>query len=87
MRRTKAAVVAALAVTVGVVLVCAFTFPGSEGGPAPRERHVAPDGRELADDGRSAGADRLVLGASMVAVGAGLALCVLVCNRPRQETG
>ncbi|MBF6045232.1 hypothetical protein GO001_08345 [Streptomyces sp. NRRL B-1677] len=87
MRRTKAAVLAALVVTVGAVLVCAFTLPGAERGPAPRARHVAPDGRALVRDGTPTGGDTLLAGAAMVALGAGLALAVLVRNRPRQRAG
>ncbi|WP_199739492.1 hypothetical protein [Streptomyces klenkii] len=84
-RRKTAATLAALVVTVGVVLVCAFTLPGAA--PAPRARHVAPDGRTLVRDGTPTGGDTLLAGAAMVALGAGLALVVLVCNRPRQQAG
>ncbi|MEV4501280.1 hypothetical protein [Streptomyces klenkii] len=85
MRRMKAAVLAALVVTVGAVLVCAFTLPGTA--PAPRTRHVAPDGRVLVRDRAPTGGDTLLAGAAMVALGAGLALAVLVRNRPRQRAG
>ncbi|MGK5545427.1 hypothetical protein ACSNOH_11940 [Streptomyces sp. URMC 127] len=87
MRRRKAAVLAAVVVTVAVVLGCAFAPPGSGPGPAPRARHVAPDGRALAHGGAPAGGEPLLAGAAMVALGAWLGLLVLICNRPRQRAG
>ncbi len=83
----KAAVLAALVVTVGVVLVCAFTLPGAGRGPAPREGRTAPDGRALMHDGTPPGGETLLAGAGMVAGGAALGLLGLVCNRPRQRAG
>ncbi|WP_424891729.1 hypothetical protein [Streptomyces sp. XH2] len=87
MRRMKAAVLAVLVVTVGVVLVCAFTLPGSRHGPAPREGRTAPDGRALMHDGTPPGGETLLAGAAMVAGGAALGLWVLVRNRPGQASG